>query len=114
LGEANDEIHLCKDRIDGEIDIELLMKFVEAPTNRIGVRGDLCRLSVASASSIFSFRTGASLSSAAGSVIACAIFAAARRRATTRQAIEPATTRRIRAMTRSRVRTPSKGCASPM
>ena len=69
---------------------------------------------MASASSIFSLRTGASLSSATDSVIAFSSAAAARRRLTIRQAIEAPTISQMTRMTPTRTPTLSNGCASPM
>ena len=34
----DDEVHLGEDRVDGEIDLQLLMQFVEALADRVGVR----------------------------------------------------------------------------
>ena len=41
LGEALDQVHFGEDGIDREVDLQLLVQFVEAPADRVGVRRDL-------------------------------------------------------------------------
>ena len=46
FGEADDQVHLGEDGIDREVDLQLLVQFVEAPADRVGVRRDLRRRQV--------------------------------------------------------------------